>query len=278
MNAPSIAPKPVQATLSQAANQSRPWVKGLARVGYLAKGIVYIIIGILAFQAAAGSGGATTDSQGALHKIAGQPFGTLLLGLVTIGLIGYAIWRLVQAALDPDNKGSDFKGVFTRLGYAISGLAYSGLALTAFKIITHARSSSGASQQDWTAKLMAQPLGVWLVGLIGAIIIALGLNAFRKAFTAKFREKLNTASMSDAQNKAVTLLGRAGYTARGVVLLLIGGFFVQAARADDATRSGGLDKALDTLARQSPWLLGIVAIGLIAYGCYALVEARYRKI
>lgn len=269
-----------QQKVNDAKRQAKPWVVGLARWGHVAKGIVYVIIGVLAFQAAFGLGGQTTDSSGALHKIGGQPFGRVLLGLVGVGLIGYALWRLVEAALDPENKGSDAKGIGQRLGYAFSGLAYGALALTAFRIVLHVRGGNGSSQQDWTAKLLAQPMGQWLVGLVGLIVIGVGLSALAKAYTAKFREHLKIGEMSADQAAWVTRVGRVGYAARGVVLCIIGGFFLQAARQHNARKTGGLDEALDVLARQpyGPWLLGLVATGLVAYGLYAVAEARYRKI
>lgn len=266
-------------TVRAAERQSRPWTELLARLGHAAKGVVYIVIGYLAFRAAFGGGGQTTNSQGALYKIAEQPFGRVLLTIVGIGFIGYALWRFVQAALDTENKGSEAKGIFQRIGYALSGLTYGGLALTAFKIVFQVRSKGGSSQQDWTARLLSQPFGQWLVGIAGLIVIGLGINAFYKAFTAKFREHLNTAEMSKAENTWILFLGRAGYAARGVVLSIIGWFLIQAARHANPKESRGLDKALDTLANQpnGRLLLGIVAVGLIAYGIYSLAEARYRK-
>ncbi|HEX8834441.1 MAG TPA: DUF1206 domain-containing protein [Abditibacteriaceae bacterium] len=261
----------------RAERKARPWTVALARLGHAAKGLVYIIIGFLAFRAASGSGGETTTSQGALYRIAQQPMGGLLLGCVGIGLVGYALWRFVQAGLDTDGKGSDAKALLQRLGYALSGVTYAGLAFSAFKIVLHVRSKS-ASPQDWTAALLAQPLGQWLVAAAGAIVIGIGLNAFYKAYSAKFCERLNTAQMSPRELAGVSFIGRAGYAARGVVLSVIGWFLIQAALQSNPKQSRGLDQALDALARGSNgnWILGTVAAGLIAYGIYALAEARYR--
>ena len=274
------SPPEIQNTAHQAKRQVRPWIEGLARAGYAARGIVYIVIGILAFQSAFSAGGQTTGSQGALHTIAGQPFGRILLGVVGVGLLGYALWRWVEAAFDPENKGSDAKGVFQRIGSALSGLAYAGLALTAFRIVVGATGGKTSSQQDWTARLLSQPLGQWLVVLLGLVVIGLGLNAFSKAFTAKFRDKLKTGEMGAVQNTWITRAGRAGYGARGVVWVMIGWFLVQAGRHSNPRETRSLPQALDTLAAQpyGPWLLGAVAAGLVAYGLYALAEARYRKI
>jgi hypothetical protein len=260
--------------------EAKPWAVALARWGHVSKGIVYIIIGVLAFGAAFGVGGRTTDSNGALHTIAEQPFGRVLLGLVGVGLLGYALWRFAEAALDPENKGSDAKGIGQRFGYAFSGFVYGSLAFTAFRIVLHVTGGNQTSQQDWTATLLARPFGQWLVAIVGLITIGTGISALAKAFTAKFREHLKIGEMDHDKEVWVTRLGRIGYGARGVVLSIIGVFFLNAARQANPQKSGGLDEALDALARQTygPWLLGTVAVGLIAYGLYAVAEARYRKI
>jgi multisubunit Na+/H+ antiporter MnhC subunit len=274
------SPKKIQRTGHQAKRQAFPWVERLARAGYAARGIVYIVIGVLAFQSAFSAGGQTTDSRGALHTIAGQPFGRILLGMVGIGLLGYALWRLVEASLDPQNKGSDAKGIAHRIGSALSGVAYAGLGLTAFKIVMGASGGKSSSQQDWTARLLSQPLGQWLVALIGLVVIGVGVNALYKAFTAKFRDKLKTEEMSAVEDTWITRTGRAGYGARGVVWIMIGWFLIQAGRHANAREARGLPQTLDTLASQAygPWLLGAVAVGLVSYGIYALAEARYRRI
>lgn len=270
----------------QQAEQASGWVKALAQAGFAAKGIVYAIVGVLAFQAAFGAGGQTTGSTGALRTIAAQPFGQILLVLVGIGLIGYVVWRFVQAAVDPDNKGSDAKGIATRLGYAVSGVIYAGLALTAFGIVWGATmggggaggAGGGSSQQALTARLMSQPFGQWLVGIVGALVIGAGLYQIYKGITVEFRKKLKIWEMSSTEQTWAVRAGRLGLIARGIVLAMIGGFFIQAAWQAQPGEARGLGGALAELAQQpfGPWLLGIVALGLIAYGIYMGVLARYR--
>ncbi|HEX8237548.1 MAG TPA: DUF1206 domain-containing protein [Abditibacteriaceae bacterium] len=285
VNASHIA----QQTAHEAKRQVRPWVVGLARMGFAAKGIVYGVIGFLALRAALGAGGQTTNSQGALYQIAQQPFGRILLVCMGLGLIGYALWRFVQAAVDPENKGSDAKGTMKRIGYAVSGFIHCGLAFSAFGIVLGSAGGSsaggssaggGSSQQHWTAKLLAQPLGQWLVGIVGVLIFGAGLYSCYLAYNAKFREKLNLAQMSHTEDTWITRAGRLGLCARGLLLGIIGWFFMRTAQQADPGQSGGLDRALDMLANQlhGRWLLGGVAVGLIAYGLYALAEARYRRI
>ncbi|MBW4649212.1 MAG: DUF1206 domain-containing protein [Kastovskya adunca ATA6-11-RM4] len=258
------------------------WIERLARLGYAAKGIVYAIVGVLAVQAAFGQGGRTTDTQGALTTIASQPFGKFLLALVAVGLVGYSLWRFVEAWADPDNKGSDAKGLATRFGYAISGLIYAGLAFSAIGLILGTGGGGGGdnTQQDWTAKVLAQPFGQWLIGLLGALIIGIGFYQFYKAYSAKFRKEWKLREMSSQEDTWATRIGRFGLAARGVVFVMTGFFLIQAARQSDASEVRGLDGALQALAQQAygKWLLAIVALGLVAYGLYMGVQARYRRI
>lgn len=256
-----------------------PWVERLARLGYVAKGVVYATVGILAVQAALGRGGATTGPQGALQTIASQPFGTALLAIVGIGLLGYALWRFVEATVDPNNNGSDAQGIVQRIGYAIRGVLYVGLALAAFRIVSGNGGENGNATEDWTARVLAWPLGTWLVGLTGLVVIGSGLYEIYRAYSEEFQEELKMGEMSHTEQEWITRLGKVGLTARGIVFALIGLFLVQAAMQYDAAQAGGLDQALQTLAQQpyGPWLLGLVALGLIAYSLFEFAEAKYLR-
>ncbi len=262
-----------------------PWMERLFRLGYAAKGVVYAIVGWLAASAAYGSGGRTTNARGALQSLVDQPFGRILLGLVAIGLSGYVLWRFVQAIMDTENQGTDAKGIIVRLSYAGNGSIYAGLAITAVQIIIdkvdrEVDIDNDYGSRDWTALLLAQPFGQWLVGTVGAIIIGVGFYEFYQVYTAKFRRKFKLNEMSDTEKTWATHLGRFGLAAKGVVYSIIGFFLIQAARQSKSKQVRGLEGALDSLARQpyGRWLLGIVAIGLIAYGVYYIVQARYRRI
>lgn len=257
------------------------WIERLARLGYLAKGIVYTIVGVLAVQSAFGAGGQTTDTKGALGAIASQPFGKFLLALLTIGLVGYMIWRFVQAIQDPEHKGDDPKGLARRLGYAISGVIYASLAFTAIQLILGSGGGgSSNSEQGWTARLLSQPFGQWLVGFVGAIIIGVGFYQIYEAYKAKFRKQMKLREMSPKEDTWATRIGRVGLAARGIVFTIIGFFLLQAARQSDPNQARGLDGALQALAQQpyGPWLLGIVALGLVAYGIHMAIQARYIRI
>lgn len=259
-----------------------PWVTLLARFGYAAKGVVYIIIGVLAAYAAFTTGGRTTDSRGALEEILSQPYGKYLLGAVALGLAGYALWRFVQAAKDTENKGSGAKGIAVRIGYAAIGVIYAALAFSAVQMVLGSGGSGGgdSSSKEWTATLLAQPFGQWLVGAVGAGFVAAAVSHFYKAYTAKFREKLMTGQMSQNAQSFALRSGRFGLAARGVVFGIIGAFLIQAALHSNAGEARGLSGALAALGQQSygQLLLGVVALGLVAYGFYMLVLARYRRI
>ncbi len=268
-------------TARQVYREARPWVIRLARFGYAAKGIVYMIIGGLALQSALGSGGETTGPVGAIQEVARQPFGKILLAAIALGLAGYAIWRFVQAIIDPEHEGSDLSGLVKRGSYLIRGLIYASFAATAGKIlIGNGGGSSEGQEESMTAQLMSQPFGIWLVGIVGLVIIGAGLYQFYEGYSGKFKEELKLHEMNKAQQRWATFSGRTGLIARAVVYSLIGIFLLQAAWQADPQEAGGLGEALQTLASQpyGPWLLGLVAVGLALYGFYSLALARFRRI
>lgn len=268
--------------ISQSSQQVAPWVRALARLGYAARGVVYLIVGWLAVQVALGSGGGTTDKKGALTEIAQQPFGQTMLSIVAFGLFSYTLWRLVQSIKDPEGKGTDAKGIITRISYAVSGLTYAALGIVAVQIVVSFLASSGGgnSKEDWTAKLLAQPFGQWLVGILGLIIIGVAIYQFSQSYSGKFMKIFKPGELSLTVKTWIERIGRTGYAARGIVYMIIGGFFIQAAINHNANQAGGLAEALSTLAQQpyGPWLLGLVAAGLFGFGIYSLVEAYYRRI
>ena len=264
---------------------SSRWMTVLARLGYAAKGVVYIIIGWLAVQLVIGAGGKTTDQRGALQTISEQPYGKFLLALVVIGLLGFAIWCFLQAWFDTEGKGSDLKGIIGRLGYAVTGVSYAILAFGAFQLVagmgtSSATKSTTSSTQDVTAQLLKHSWGVALVVILGLIVVGVACYMFAKAYTAKFQQRLLLTGLSAQLKRGVIFLGQFGYAALGVVLSLIGIFLIVAAVQHNPHEAKGLDATLQTLIQQpfGPVLLGIVALGLIAYGVYSFVEARYRRV
>jgi hypothetical protein len=272
----------LQASAKGAARGAAPWIERLAHVGFAAKGLVYLIVGGLALQAALGKGGQVTDSEGAMRTILRQPYGWVLLAVVAIGLAGYAAWRFVQAGLDPEGAGGDARGIAKRAGYTISGVLHVALALAAARMAFGFRTggSGDAGAQDWTAQVLAQPLGRWIVAAVGLGIAAFGLAELVRAYRTDLPKRLDLARLGPSAREWVVRSGRAGMAARGVVFGMIGGFLVRAALTHDSSEAKGLGGALETLHSQAygPWLLGMVAIGLMAFGLFELVQARYRRI
>lgn len=253
-------------------------IEVMARIGYGAKAVVYALIGVIALRSALGAGRAE-GQEGVFRTVLQQPFGQILLAVVIVGLVAYALWRMVQATADPDAEGSDTEGAIKRVAYAVSGLVYASFAVAATRLL-FGIASGGDAAQDWTALLMAQPFGVWLVGAVALILLLTGLYQFYRAVGADFMDSLARGSMSDTETSWARRAGRFGFAARGVVYLLIGVFLLRAALQTDPQEAGGLGEALRTLGDQpyGPWLLGVVAGGLIVYALFALVLARYRRI
>lgn len=272
------------ASSSSSADLSRPtdtgdWIEKLARFGYAAKGVVYAAVGVLAVQAAFGSGGQTTGSRGAIQQIGQQPFGRVMLGLIAVGLLGYVVWRFTQAIKDPEDKGDDAKGIGKRIGIAVSGFTYTLLSLAAAQqaLGMGGGGGGGNSKDAWSAKLLAQPYGQWLLGAVGIIVIGVGLYQFKRAYEASFMKDYS-GEMGARQKRWAKFIGQFGLAARGVTFCIIGGFVTIAAYQADPSETRGLGGALQTLAEQpyGPWLLGAVALGFVAYGLYCLSRARYR--
>lgn len=278
----SLSTGHVHESAKRAVRGGAPWIERLARVGFVAKGLVYLIIGGLALQAALGTGGEATGSEGALRAILRQPYGWVLLLVVAVGLAGYAAWRFVQAGLDPEGMGQGGKRVVPRAGYAISGVIHAALALEAARMALGLGRGRGGDSgtQDWTALLLAQPLGRWIVAAVGLGIIAFGLAELVRAYHTDLPRQLDFGRLEAHARKWVVRCGRMGMAARGIVFAIIGGFMVRAALTYDSRQARGLGGALESLHGQpyGPWLLGFVAIGLIAFGVFELVQARYRRI
>jgi hypothetical protein len=249
-----------------------------ARSGFVARALIYGIIGILAVKLALGAGGKTTNQQGALKTIAHQPFGKVLLVLVAVGLAGYALWRITRAALGHGREARD-SGI-ERVAALASGVVYAGLCATAVEIIVGAGSGGSEGAKKATGGVFGWPGGQWLVGIAGAVLIGVGLYQGYKGITKSFLKDSRIERMGRETKRWITVIGVFGHLARMLVFALVGVFLIKAAADYSSNKAIGLDGALAKLAHQSygPFLLGVVATGLIAFALYSLSDARYRRI
>jgi len=256
-----------------------PWIVVLARVGYTAKAVLYGTIGVLAAKAAFGAGGRTTDTRGAMASMLDAPFGRVLLVLMALGLFGYAAWRLVEAIADPERRGTDAKGLALRASFVARGIVHAGLAVSALRVAIHNRGTGGGGQKadSWTARAMDLG-GEWLVWAIALGVGGYGIYQLYRAYAAKLSKQLDLGRMSAEAGHWVVTVSRIGIAARGIVFGMIGLLLARAASSHEPGQAGGIGDALGALAGFGRWPFAAVALGLVAYGVYELLNARYRRI
>lgn len=261
---------------------NNPIVETLARLGYGVRGLIYITMGVLAAGVALGKGGAPADQQGAIAVIGKQPAGMVILWVVLIGLVCYSLWGMIRGVLDPLHKGSDAKGLLMRGAYLVSALSYALLILPTYGFITGAgsKAESGAQTQQSLASIMSKPWGPWAIGIIGVVVVAVGLYQIYQGFNSSFDKQFETYHMSSKQIKWATQLGRFGTAIRGLILVLVGGALCVAAFQSNSSQAIGIDAALATVLSLpfGVWLLGIVAVGLIAFGVFSMLSAVWFRL
>jgi hypothetical protein len=251
----------------------------LARAGLAARGVIYGIIAALALKLALGDGGKTTDQQGALKTLAQQSFGEILLVLMAIGLFGYALWRLVRAAIGHGAEG-DRDDAKERIDGVASGIGYGILFVTAVSILAGSGGGGGGGPQQASGGVLDWPAGQVLVILAGLVLLGVAVDQGLKGFKKKFLEKSHTERMSDKVKKVFTAFGVFGHLARMVTFGLMGYFLIKAALDYNPDEAVGLDGALAKLADSAggPFVLGAVAVGLLGFGLYSFMDARYRRV
>jgi hypothetical protein len=259
----------------QAARSSA--MDGLARFGLAARAFIYLVIGWLGLQIAFGNKSHQANQRGALAEVAQGGIGLVLLWILAFGLGAYAIWRFSAAAF---GSSVDGYGKADRAKSAVRGLVYAGLCVSTFSFIAGTSNASQKHQQrTWTARVMQNDYGRWLVGAAGAVVVAIGLYLIYEGATRKFEDQLRMSEMSPRTRTAVTWIGAIGTMARGVVFGVSGGLVIAAAVAYDPKKSSGLDGAMHTLADQpyGPVLLSALAIGLIGFGIFGFAAARWAR-
>jgi hypothetical protein len=255
----------------------------MARAGLLARGAVYLCIGLLAARAAAGLGGRTTDARGAVRTMgSAEPHG-IVFALLALGLLGYGVWRLAAAVLDLERKGGGAKGLAVRAAYAGIGLTHLALAFTAAGLGLPLLGGSGGSSETIrhsVAAALDHPLGPWLVGGASLAVLGGGIYQFYRAYALTFEEHVEGSGMSRRARRFYRGLGRFGIAARGVTFVIIGLALLRAAQRASPREAKGLPEALrelQSIPHGDLWL-GAVAFGLVAFGLMSVMEARYRQL
>ncbi|MEU7136078.1 DUF1206 domain-containing protein [Streptomyces sp. NPDC046261] len=253
-----------------------------ARAGLVARGVLYLLVGVLALRIAHGGGGEQADRGGAVQELAQKPFGQVLVWAVGIGLIGMALWRLSEVVFGA--AGPDGRKARRRLQSAARFVFYSVIAGSVIAFAAGERGSGAGStdeqSKDITARVLGWPGGQVLLIITGAVLAGAGVWIGVRAALRAYREDLDLPRMSAGARKAVDVLGVGGGVCRGLVFAVAGGFAIQAAAAYDPGQAKGLDDTLRTFAGTpaGSWLLTVVAVGLLLFGLFSFAMARWRKL
>lgn len=257
-------------------SEAPAWVTPVMRAGYAARGLTYAAVGGLSLLSAL-RGGSGEGTQNALNSLKAHPLGTPLLWLIGLGLVCYAIWRLIDAALDLEDEGTDGKGLIARTGQAVTGLIHGALGLSVLGLGMGGGGGSGGSgsgAENWTQKVMSLPYGRWLVALAGLIVIGAGIYYARKGLTEAYKEDIRVTATTQKLDPALKF----GLLAEGAVIGIIGGFLLYAGITVSPEQAGGVGQAFDWL-RGLPggrWLVAALALGLLGFALENIVEAIYR--
>ena len=250
----------------------------LARAGYSARGVVYLLLGAFALTSAFWGGG-TEDTSGALSGLLDLPFGRILVGLIAFGLLGYVLWKLAQGLLNADGAKDDAKGFLARAGQLVSAGVNLFLMLTAARLAISGGGGSGGGngEESASAWLLQQPFGPFLLGLVACGVMAAGAVQIWYGASGGYRKRL---SLPQAHRSWMERVCQFGLIARGVVIVIIAGFLFYAAFTVSPEQAAGTAEALDYVHNLplGRWLYGLIALGLVAFGAYGLIEARYRSI
>jgi hypothetical protein len=268
-----------QDVIREVAAEASPIIDRIARLGLLANGVVVLIVGAFALRFVLGFGQGLAGPEDALASLPRQPFGRFTLALLSLGLWAYAVWKLVQAIVDSEHKGTSFVGMMERVGFGFTALAYMTLGMSGFQLLLGNQVGDATTPEELAAKILAPHFGRSVVGLFGGIFVMVGILQVRMGLTAKFRHTLGLERMSRTEVIAVLVLGCMGYLALGIVSIVIGYFLIRVALLYDPEAAGGWQEALALLGSLDPgrWVLGAVAAGVVSYGLFFVMLVRYRR-
>jgi len=263
------------------------WAERLARLGFAARGLVYVVVGLIALHIARQGGRSQEEASkdGAIEEIASRSFGTALLWVLSAGLVGYILWRLTEALWGKRDEDDEKKRTAKRLGSAAKALLYAGFLFSTVRFLLGDSSSQGgggSSEQESsaTARVLELPAGQLIVGAVGAAIVGGGGYLLYRGIAQKFEKHLDESQMSPGVERVVGVVGTIGMAARGLVFALAGLLVIKAAMDYDPEEARGLDGTLHVIAQQTygQVLLGFAAFGVICFGLYSWAEARYRDL
>ena len=257
---------------------NRNKIEHAARLGWAARGALYFTLGSLAILAAVGEGGGLHGSDGVIQWVFSLPMGQVLVGISAVGFAAYAVYRLLTAVTGHDDADSKLKDIVARIEDVVTGLGYGSLAVAAVQLLFGESGGSGNGKQYWIAQALQQPFGPALIGTIGVIVMGFGLFQFKRAVTDSHADHVRSHEMSQREKNMFVWVGRIGYSARGVVLLVIGYFTLRAATNASPNESKGVGGALQEIGEAGVLPLAIIAAGLVAYGVLQLFYARYRRV
>ena len=256
-----------------------PWIERFARVGFVAKGVLYGILGLAAVAAAFGSSNDNArDTRGAMQRIHDAPFGRLALIMIALGLLGYSVWRFVEGIADPERRGSDAKGMALRASFFARGLLHLGLAWSAARLAFVNDTSGGDGSAKAAGAAFALPAGQVLVWGVAIGMGSFGLYQLYRAARRKLGTQMNVGEIVAEAGDWLVSVSRVGIAARGVVFIAIAWMLATAAREHDPGKAGGIAAGMNQLASLGRVPFAVIGAGLIAYGIYQLLNARYRRV
>ncbi|MEU9958753.1 DUF1206 domain-containing protein [Streptomyces sp. NPDC050982] len=260
--------------------KAAPAIEGAARAGFTARGVIYLLVGLLALQIAFGGSGKQADQGGALQEVAEKPFGKVVLWALGIGLVGMALWRLSEVVFGA--AGPDGGKAKKRLASAARTVFY---GFVAYSVLSFAAGSGGSGSSDGksrdaTARVMELPAGQWLVAAAGVGILCAGVWMVVQAARRNYHKHMRLGEMSHRVRRTVDVTGVGGGVARGLVFAVAGGFALRAAVEYEPDKAKGMDDTLRSFTETpvGPWLLVFIAVGLMLFGVFSFAMARYRKV